>query len=313
MVMKNIEKLDELKARKGKAKTLNLTGILFIVLGVILGALMFFGVIKVGSLQTIAIIAGVPFIVGIIFIIIYSSEYGKYKSVYKDIIVESALDNFLDEHKYIPNKGFDYSFVRKTGLIGMGDNFKSSDYIEGKYKDVDFRQSDIYVTETRVRTDSKGHTTTETVTLFKGKWSIYSFNKEFEENVYCIGKNFSDSRVGGLFSDLNKVELESDDFNKAFKTYSSDSGHTAFYLLTPQVMEEIMKLGKAYKYRVMFAFMDNSLHVLVNDYHDYLEPSSIYSNLEIEEEIKKIEKELKNSVIIMDKLKLNDKLFKGGN
>lgn len=312
-MIKNEEKLGDLTNHKTKARTFNLIGILLILFSIILAAMMIFGVIIVHNIKTLALIAGIPFVIGLALLIIYYLEYRKFKSIYKETIVESALNNFLDEYKYEPDKGFDYGYVRSLNLIGLGDNYSSSDYIEGKYKDVDFKQADICVTETHVHTDSKGNTTTETVTLFKGKWSIYSFNKQFEEDVFCISKNFADATVGGLFSNLNKVELESSEFNKMFKTYSSDSGHTAFYLLTPQIMEEILKVSKTYKNKVMFAFMDNSLHVLVNNGHDYFEPSSIYSNLQVEEEIKRIENELQNSVIIMDKLKLNDKLFKGGN
>lgn len=308
-----MDKLDELLNHKSKAKSLAIFAILFFVVA---GVLFILGVMRSDTLSfsnPLLVLTMVSFVIGFILIIVYNVEKKEYTSIYKDTIVNTALSNILDDYKYRKDEGLPKDYIRSLGLIGLGDHYKSTDYIEGIYKDVDFRQADIHITRTETYTDSKGNTQTITVTIFKGKWSIYSFNKDFEDKVICVGNSFSDSRVGGLLSEYEKVKLESINFNENYKTYTIGSGHTAFYLLTPRVMEELLKLGKSYNNKVMYAFIDNNLHIIVNNGHDYFEPSSIFSDIDIDNEVKRIEKELHNSVVIVDSLKLNNKLFKGGN
>lgn len=307
-----MSKREALLNHKSKAKSLGIFSILFMLIAMGLFFLGFMGSYSFSFSNPLIILAIVAFAVGLVLIFMYSSEKEKYTTIYKDTIVNTALTNILDDYKYSPKEGFSRTYINSLDLIGLGDHYTSSDYIEGTYKDVSFKQADIHITQTETYTDSKGHTQTRTVTIFKGKWSIYSFNKDFEDRVICVGNNFTDSKVGGLFSSYNKEKLESIEFNNNYKTYTLGSSHTAFYLLTPQVMEELIKLGKLYRNKVMYGFVDNSLHILVNDGHDYLEPGSIFASIDLDEEIKKIEKEIQNSVVIMDTLKLNNKLFKGG-
>lgn len=310
-------KLDALKKYKNNARSFHLFGIIFILVGFGLFAYFMFEQINApyyvyGINYKIMTIAFIPIVIGFILLLLYGSQYKKYRFAYKDTVVNYALNKSFDDYEYDPYAGFSLSYVKDMGLIGLGDDFKSTDFIHAEYKNVDIVQSNLHITREETYTNSKGETQTRTVTIYLGKWAIYTFNKNFNEDVICVGCNFSDSMIGGLFSGLNKIKLESGNFNSVFKTYTTDNGHTAFYLLTPQVMNELLLLAKAYDYKVMYAFIDNKLHVLINDGHAYFEPSSIYSKISLEDEVKKILKETKNNKILIERLKLDNQLFKGG-
>lgn len=310
-------KLDTLKKYKNNAQSLHLFGIIFMILG--FGLFAYFMLAQISSSYytyvinyKVILMAFTPVVIGFILLLLYARQYKKYRFAYKESVVDYALGKVFDDYEYEPHSGFSLSYVKKMGLIGLGDDFKSTDFIHAEYKDVDIVQSNIHITRQETYTNSKGETQTRTVTIYLGKWSIYTFNKNFNEDVICVGCNFSDSRVGGLFTSLNKVKLESDSFNSVFKTYTTDNGHTAFYLLTPQVINELLIIAKAYHYKIMYAFIDNKLHVLVNNGHAYFEPGSIYSKISIEDEVNKIIKETKNNKVLIDRLKLDNQLFKGG-
>ena len=71
-------------------------------------------------------------------------------------------------------------------MMDTGDIYSSNDYVEGKYKGILFRQSDVHIQNES--TDSDGNTTYTTV--FRGRWMIFDFNKPFKANVEVAQKNF---------------------------------------------------------------------------------------------------------------------------
>ena len=54
------------------------------------------------------------------------------------------------------------------------------------------------------------------------------------------------------------------DFNKKFKTYTSDS-LTAFYVLTPQIQLKLLELESKFKGSIFFAYMKGKLYVAITD------------------------------------------------
>jgi hypothetical protein len=130
----------------------------------------------------------------------------------------------------------------------------------------------------------------------------FEFNKNFTGNLQVL-------EAGSPFSrrKFEKVKLESIDFNKKFKVFAEEE-LTAFYILTPDIMEAIFNLEKRNPGRISMSFLGDHLYVAINNNRDTFE---LQMFRKIDETV--IEEFKKDLLVIKDfivSLKLNNKLFK---
>ena len=240
--------------------------------------------------------------------IITSGPSKKYKKAYKDFFVKRSLENTFTDLKYLPDQGISRSVIANTGMMDMGDVYSSNDYIEGKYKDINFIQSDVHIEEEHTTTDSDGNTHTYYVTIFMGRWMIFDFNKEFKANVQVCEKGFGNNRFYSKVK-FEKVMMESLEFNKKFAVYAQNA-HDAFYILTPSLMEKIQKLEERNDGRLLLCFINNQLHVGLYDSKDSFEPSSCFKKIDEAEELKRMSTDIEQITMFVDELNLDNDLFK---
>lgn len=247
------------------------------------------------------------FVMVLIKIVVNSGDRAKFNSEFKNIFVLSALKDTFDDLVYNPDKGFDEEKIKSIGMIDTCDRYSSNDYVSGVYKGIKIEQSDVHIEEEEEKEDKDGHKTITWETVFKGRWMIYDFNKNFKANMLIVGSNFY-TRIIQRGKNLSKVKMEDVEFNNMFKVFT-DIEHDAFYILTPHFMEKIKRLYKELNATAMFCFVDNKLHVAVNNYTDSFEYNALK---EInEEEIKKnIIKDIKLITDFVNELNLDNDLFK---
>ena len=228
---------------------------------------------------------------------------------FKQAFVLKSLQSVFTDLNYRPESGLDPNIIGSTGMMYMGDRYTSNDYISGKYKNISVVQADVHIEEEQETTDSDGDTRTYWVTLFRGKWLIFDFNKSFKANVQVRQKNFSNSmlsRVNGV--KYQKVMMEDGEFNKNFKVFAQDE-HEAFYILTPSLMERIKRLDEKINSQLLFCFVDNKLHIGVQTNKDSFEPS-IYKKIDEEKVINEISEDIKLITGFVDELNLDNDLFR---
>ena len=233
-----------------------------------------------------------------------------FKNEFKNTFVKSSLQKYFDNLTYVYEKGFSEEFIESTGMIDTGDRFNSNDYISGTYKDIKFEQSDIHIEEEHESTDSDGNTTTTWVTTFEGRWMIFDFNKPFKANIQVASSYFGTNYLSDRRK-YSKVRMDDTEFNKMFNVYA-ESEHEAFYILTPHFMEKIKNLKLKLNCNVMFCFIDNKLHIAINDYKDSFEYNVLKRINESEIE-KEITKDIKVITDFVDELNLDNDLFKEEN
>ena len=262
----------------------------------------------------------IHYIVGIVVFIVArlimygfsSKKRNEFRDFFKKDFVEVALNNYFTDLQYRPYEGLDQSIIADTNMMNMGDRYSSEDYIDAKYKDVGFKQADVHIEEMYVYTDSNGVPHTSYVTIFRGPWLVFEFNKNFSANLQVVQKGFSNSKRKFSFDKnekYKKVKMESDEFNKKFLVYAQ-SEHDAFYILTPHFMEMIINLSSNKKETLMFCFVDNKLHVAINNYVDSFELTKAYKKLSEEEIKENLTKDIKRITRFVDELKLDTHLFK---
>ena len=257
----------------------------------------------------------IPFIGIPIFLFIFQPKIKEFGKKYKEQIIKSVFSKYLDEFDYAPNDGISKSYINHLNIISTGDIYSSEDKITGKIKGVDFVRADVHIQDEYE--DSEGHTSRTTV--FEGQWMIFQFPKRFKSEVQVYSKFFTGSKSkSGLFSKLFKekddnirhsISTESEEFNKKFKIYASDD-HTAFYVLTPQILEAIIQLENKFGCKIMLLFTDNTLNIALRTGKNSLEPSYKKDmNIALEQTVKETEKEMQTLVDFVEYLKLTDDLF----
>jgi hypothetical protein len=229
---------------------------------------------------------------------------------FKNTFVLKALQSVFTDLVYEPEKGLDESVIRNTQMMNMGDRYSSNDFVSGKYKNINVVQADVHIEEEHESTDSNGHTTRTWVTIFRGKWMIFDFNKTFKANIQVSQKNFGNSRIKnwGQKVKYKKVMMEDQAFNNQFKTFAQDE-HDAFYILTPALMERIKKLSSSIQGKLLFCFIDNKLHIGLQNGKDSFE-HSIFSEINEEKVTNEIAQDIKIITNFVDELSLDNDLFR---
>ena len=203
-----------------------------------------------------------------------------------------------------------------TDSLCLSCTLDNCDENQGKYKNIGFCQADVHIEEEHQSTDSEGHTTTHYVTIFRGRWMIFDFNKTFKANVQVCQKGFGNNKViNSIFSKstrYQKIQMESTDFNKRFLVYAQDA-HDAFYIITPHIMEKIIKLSGDSKGKILLCFINNQLHVGLYDNDDSFEPSSCFSTIDTERVTQDVLSDINKITMFVDELELDNDLFKSKN
>ena len=262
------------------------------------------------ALRNTVITVITPIVCLIITVVINIKPHKKFILAFKDLFVLKSLKTIFTDLTYEPEKGIDRKVISDTKMMNMGDRYNSNDYVSGKYKNVSVEQSDIHIEERHTYTDSNGHTHTTWVTIFKGRWMIFDFNKTFKANIQVCQKGFGNSKRSNWGSKLKykKVMMEDAEFNKNFKTYAQDE-HDAFYVLTPSLMEKIKKLVNNIKGKTLFCFIDNKLHIAVDNRKDSFE-HGVFKKINEEKITNEISQDIKLITNFVDELSLDNDLFR---
>ena len=279
----------------------------FLVIGITAGIIILLALI----FQTIEIL-----FFGIIAILLFpalftAKQKREYVLKFKKYFVQSALKTVFTDLTYHPEQGMPRDVIASTKMMYMGDRYSSNDYISGRYKDIGFRQADIHIEEERETTDSDGNTRTYWVTIFRGRWMIFDFNKTFKADLQVCQKFFGNNKISNWGNDtkFERVKLESMDFNKRFNVYAQ-SDHEAFYLLTPPIMEKIIKLDDMNQGRLLLCFIDNKLHIGLYDGKDSFEHAPVFSQINEEQVRSNISNDIKQITMFIDELDLDNDLFR---
>ncbi len=256
----------------------------------------------------------VIFILTLIAAIRINGDKKAYTMAFKNFFVKKSLENIFTDLQYFPEAGIRESLIASTEMMYMGDRYHSEDYVSGKYKNIGFIQADVHIEKEYQTTDSDGHTTTSYVTIFKGRWMIFDFNKTFKANVQVCQKKFGNNKLSSFFSSTKyqKVEMESEEFNKNFIVHAQDP-HDAFYILTPSIMEKIKNLSNQTTGKILLCFINNQLHVGLYDGKDSFEPGSCFKEIDVNEVMNEVANDINKITMFIDELELDNDLFKNSN
>ena len=302
--MVTFEQLEEMRIALKKKYTL------FIIIGLIVVAVAALISFIFDFPPVLVMIGGV--LTFIITMFCTSKQAKEYSLAFKSYFVKSALANIFTNLNYQPDNGISRATIASTNMMRMGDRYSSNDLVTGNYKTIGFTQSDVHIEEEHETRDSDGHTRRYYVTIFKGRWMIFDFNKTFKADVQVAQKGFGNNKLGSWFSGeqkFEKVEMESQEFNKAFNVYAQQP-LDAFYILTPKIMEKIRNLDEKNEGKLLLCFIDNKLHVGIYNYEDSFEHKSVFKPIDEEKTRTDISTDIQKITMFIDELELDNDLFK---
>ena len=234
----------ELTAELRKLKTISLIATVFVYL---LGALMIVMFIT-GNTAPAFVLLVLAFAAGWFKI----SSDKKIKKLTGDNLMSSILTETFGEHKYLPHGHLSVDAVKSAGLdLPEFNEASGSDYLKAAWKGLPIELSNIQLDLADSIIDAAGNNQERRQTIFTGVWMICDTGKKSEANVRVTER--SKQGKGGI-----RTEIE--EFNARFNV-ASESELEAFRVLTPHMMERIMKVsGGADKLHISF-LADGKVHI----------------------------------------------------
>lgn len=285
--MINFEELNKKRLECQRLVSLGLVGI-------ILGALLFV------FLQQAPFIGAILFIVGAIVAASGGAKFSSLSKEFKSVHLKKMVESTFTNGKYIPNQGINVNRVYQTNLVKKADRHHTEDYMSGEIDGVSFEACDLKLEERHVRRTKNG-TQVYYVTYFMGRFFEFEFPKRFKSQVLV-----TEGMVSTFFSKFKKVEMESIDFNKKFKTYATNE-HDAFYIITPHFMESLMELERNNPGTIMMSFIDRKLSLAINNNRNTFE-LNLFKPID-ESTIRQLQRDLQVIKDIVVELKLNRNIF----
>jgi len=302
------EGLQEHQAKKKRAERIILLGLPFLGFGILAAVL--------GTTEALgewAVTVGVVLIIFAVLVFVLGfALFQRFETNFKHEFLKDYLSGLVEEGEFVPQKGFgkiqglDPADVYNTEFIERADRFYSYDFFRGKIDGVDFVSSDVKLQRIEYETyrdkDGKIRRRKKYVTYFHGRVFHFDFNKDFDGHVLVLERYKPQTR-----RKYQKVEFESVDFNKKFRTLATRE-HTAFYILTPHFMESLMKIEKNHPGNLGFSFIDNKLYFAI---HTGKPTFSVRPFRRLDEKLlEKFREDVGLIHNLVDELKLNRKIFK---
>lgn len=153
--------------------------------------------------------------------------------------------------------------------------------------------------------------------VFHGSFIFISMNKNFSGNTIVksvkkvralkrVSKKMRNFLTQADISDLQRVRLESDQFERQFDVYSCDQVQ-ARYILTTTFMERISDLANMMEASLQMSFFDNHLLIALETNQDLFKINSQKEPVDFRADAKLIIEEIENLKEIVQVLKLNQR------
>ena len=246
-------------------------------------------------------ISGLLFVGALGFIIVGSVRFNKMVADFKHNFLKDKIGEWIEDGVYKPDQGLGQNTVYDCEFLQSADRYHAEDFISGSLDGVPFQMCDIKLEERRVE-HTKNGTRTYYVPFFTGQFYVVDFNKNFNGALQVLETEKPRSK-----RPFKKIKMESVQFNKTYKTYTTDD-HTAFYLITPQMMERMMTVEKNHPGNIGFAFIDNKMYLAIDNNRSLLEVQMFRKLDEARIAGFKADFDLIHDVI--HELKLNQNIFK---
>ena len=237
----------------------------------------------------------------IIFITCINNKSKIFSSFYKEEVVDEIIHAFCPKATYSPNNGVSEDLIRNSGQITSPDRYHAEDLIEGCLGKTSFICSEVHAEERRARSTKNG-VQYYWEDIFKGFLFIADFHKEFQGETTVLRDSFFKIKLGA-----SRVKMENPDFEKVFDVFSTNQIE-ARYLITPSMMERMLKLDSNFKKGITISFRNSTILVAIPDSKNRFE-ADVWSSLSDMSILKSDFAVLQSLLDIVDELNLNTRIL----
>ena len=229
------------------------------IIGIALG-LGIYGVLWQRGLRDPRAPVGIP----IALVVLYSAnERRKLSKQYKHIVVRRVVGALGHGLTYTPESRFTkQDFLDMDLFEKRCEQWRAEDEICGQKNAVSYSIFEAKAT----RTEGSGKNR-RTVTIFRGIIARLDFNKHFRGHTVVVPD--AESKIlGGLFGESESrrrkdiARLENVEFERMYSVYTTDQQECR-YILTPKLMELILRAQETLGVPVRLSFHDNSVFMTV--------------------------------------------------
>ena len=140
------------------------------------------------------------------------------------------------------------------------------------------------------------------VDIFKGFLFIADFHKDFQGETTILRNSLFKLKMGA-----SRVKMESPEFEKVFDVFSTDQIE-ARYLITPSMMERMLKLDNHFKKGITISFRNSTILVAIPDSKNRFE-ADVWSSLNDMSLLKSDFAVLQSLLAIVEELNLNTRIW----
>jgi len=205
-----------------------------------------------------------------------------------------------------------YSIDGSVGALEVGssklfdknyEEYSGNNLVYGKIDKTDFRSSLLTIAY------KKSHPQDDDTPHFNGFFFHADFNKHFNGDTVVINGDLKDMAVAFKNMPVSSryVVLENQEFNKVFKVKATDQTE-ARYILTPVIMEKLLKIQKYYNAPIRFSFTGKRVYCAIYRTNHLLK-LPFYKAINTWKFVEKIYDLYALNVVLVKELNLNTRIW----
>ncbi len=245
----------------------------------------------------------------------YSNFHGPYKQAFKAKVIPALVKCVDDRLEYNPQRGLISEYTASKLFMRSYDRHKSEDTITATFEKTRFSFGEVFTEYKTTSTDSKGNRRETWHTIFRGLLFVGDFNKNFMGETIIDQDNMERifGKLGRKFQQWNGdragdlIRLENPEFEKRFAIYSTDEQECR-YILTPSLMERILKINERSGRKICMSFLNNKVYLAYSINEDLFEPSVFRQTLK-EQDAEFLTKVIDMMSDIVEDLNLNTRIW----
>lgn len=233
--------IQSLQAKKEKVKKSLIVLIIFLIITIIL-------------MSNANILTFISCIILMVIVVYFGNNVMKFQKEYKKEIVPSVIKLVSEKLKYIPDNvehfGMREEYRRADFDNEYYNRFYQDDYIEGFLDE----ENHIKMCDLLIQHHTSNGKQSHTYEVFNGLFLITECNKNIGTNIKISRNKMK------IFDSNNRVEMDSQEFEKYFDIYS-DNKILAMQLLTSDIMADLIGFYKKYNIEYEIVIRNNRIYM----------------------------------------------------
>ncbi|NLK66116.1 MAG: DUF3137 domain-containing protein [Campylobacteraceae bacterium] len=221
---------------------------------------------------------------------------------FKNNVMHRIVSKINPNLEYYPYDFINLAEFNYPQIYKYPDIYNGNDLILGNIDGVDIKFSDVHLQEKVERVDSRGNRRVNYYNIFQGILFIADFHKNFTSKTYVIS-SFGVKTWGEL------AYMDNSEFENEFEVYTDDQIN-ARYILTPKLMEQILKIKKLFNCSINIAFLDNKIYIYIEFNRDSFEPDISRTLLGRDSIILQYQNEVEILISLVKELSLNTRIWR---